>query len=75
VRQYHLQVSDLIRDEYNIYQVLGVDYNNYCKPSEVAVRCIRGPHVGKARNVQYSTVMKMFAEKQLSLVEKGSESV
>ena len=71
----NLQVADLIQDDCNTYQVIGVDYNSYCKPSEVAVRCIRGPHVGKARNVQYSTVMKMFAEKRLSLVDKSSESV
>ena len=71
----NLQVADLIQDDCNTYQILGVNYDNYCKPSEVAVRCIRGPHVGKSRTVQYSTVVKMFDEKRLSLVDKSSESV
>lgn len=72
----NLQVADLIQDDSNTYQVFGLGYDAYCKqPSEVSVRCIRGPHVGKTRAVQYATVLKMFAEKRLSVVDKGSESV
>jgi hypothetical protein len=71
----NLQVADLFQDDCNTYQVLGINYDNYRKPSEVAVRCIRGPYVGRSRSVQYSIIMKMFAENQLSLIDNFAESI
>jgi hypothetical protein len=71
----NIQVGDLIQDKMNTYQIQGFEFDNYAKLKSVVVRCIRGPNIGKVREVMLSTMKKMYVGGQLLLVGSPVETI